>query len=525
MDGTSQMESEANRGNKQQQNADVQARFARLRTELYALLDRDPVAAFAQAEALADSEYGEVTLQSLRAGLYIDGGVSYKDSSLVARGVEIFERLVAEHPRQPHAQYCLANGLIALADLQTYEDRKWYLKTASLRRRAKGLYQYCVEAEADSELRGRAHTNLGNALFRAFRFVEAYDCYSRALTIDPTNTVAAAGAVRILLSYAARGVGEKETLLATADEHLRYARENPERFRELAGERAFAEFAPLLQRSFPEAQRPDFSKATAYQLFVRDHRLALAPTVEGLDLSLMRWDSLELPGIFARPGPHYQVPTVFATFNVLKADYLAARHLAFRALHKPPPESGRYADTLDYACYGVATASLALAQRACVDILDKLAIALRLYLGEAKPDDHATFLNSFFERGTEPRGWKAPIREEIESGNRGVLAIAEMAADVAHEGYLQPKRKLRNASTHRFIILHDISRATALEVNFIERHDTEDFRRHLIETLQLARAALIYFVDAIADREKRTPAEQVVTLDVPDHDWIRGRHR
>jgi hypothetical protein len=138
-------------------------------------------------------------------------------------------------------------------------------------------------------------------------------------------------------------------------------------------------------------------------------------------------------------------------------------------------------------------------------------------LGEAELDDRATFLNSFFEHGTEPRGWKAPIRDEIERGNRGVLAMAEMAADIAHQGYLQPKRKLRNASTHRFIILHDISCATASEVNVIERYDAEDFRRHLTETLQLARAALIYFVDAIAD--------QVITLDVPDHDWIRGRHR
>lgn len=517
------MESEANRDNEQQQNADVQARFARLQAELYALLDCDPAAAFARAEALADTEFSEVTLQGLRAGLYIDGGASRKDSSLVARGVEVFERLVAEHPGNHHFKYCLANGLTALADLQTYEDHKWYLRTASLRQRAKSLYHHCVEADTDEGLRARAQTNLGNTLFKAFRFVEAYDCYSRALAFDPTNTVAAAGAARILLSYAARGIGEKETLLALADEHLRHARENPGRFRELAGERAFAEFASLFQRSFPEAQRPDFSKATAYQRFVRDHRLALVPTVEGLDLSLERWDSLRLPGIFALPGSHYQVPTVFATFNVLKADYLAARHLAFSALHRPPPESGSYADTLDYACYGVATASLTLAQRACVDVLDKLAIALRLYLGEGNPDDRATFLNSFFERGTERREWKTLIRDEIESGNRGVLAMAEMAADIAHEGWLQPKRKLRNASTHRFIILHDISRATASKVNVIERYDAEDFQRHLIETLQLVRAALIYFVDAIADREMRVPAEQVITLDVPDHDWIRGR--
>jgi hypothetical protein len=165
-----------------------------------------------------------------------------------------------------------------------------------------------------------------------------------------------------------------------------------------------------------------------------------------------------------------------------------------------------------------------LAQRACVDILDKLAVALLHYLGETKPDRNATFLNSFFERDANPRTWKTRIREEIDSGNRGVLAIAEMAADVAHAGYLQSKRQLRNASTHRFVILHDISLATTSGADIIERYDADEFRRHLIETLQLVRAALIYFVEATADRENRTPTEYMVTMDVPDHDWIRGRH-
>ncbi len=503
---------------------DFEAQFARLQADLHAHLDRDPAAAIARLDSMDDSEFGKVNLAALRAGCYIEGGMLLKHIGLVSQGVGIFEQLATEYPDKVYFKYNLANGLTALADLDPYEGRSWYLKTSLWRQRAKGLYQCCAEADTDRDLRARAQTNLGNALLKAFRFIEAYDCYSRALEFDSTNTVAAAGAARVLLSYAASGIGDQETLLVAANEHLHYARRNPERFRELAGERAFTEFAPLLQHSFPTLQRADLKKATAYQRFVRDHRLALSPTIEGLDISLKRWDSLRLPGIFEPQGTHYQIPTVFATFNVLKADYLAVRNLAFTALQRPPPESGSYADTLDYACYGVATAGLTLAQRACVDILDKLAVALLHYLGETKPDRNATFLNSFFERDANPRTWKTRIREEIDSGNRGVLAIAEMAADVAHAGYLQSKRQLRNASTHRFVILHDISLATTSGADIIERYDADEFRRHLIETLQLVRAALIYFVEATADRENRTPTEYMATMDVPDHDWIRGRH-
>lgn len=500
-----------------------EARFAHLQDELYALLDRDPDAAIARIDAMDDSGIGKVNLAALRASLYIDGGALLKDLRLLTRGVEVLERLVTEYPSKASFRYNLANGLTAIADLEQYEDRSWYLKTSPWRHRAKSLYQHCTEAGSDRDLRARAQTNLGNALLKAFRFVEAYDCYCRALEFDPTNAIAATGAARVLLSYAAAGIGDEELLLMTANEHLRFVRQNPVRLRELAGEHAFAQLAPLLLRPLTEMKRPDHAKATAYQCFVRDHRLALSPTIEGLDLSLKRSDSLGLPAIFEPPGSHYQIPTVFSTFNVLKADYLAVRHLAFAALQKPPPESGNYADTLDYACYGVATAGLTLAQRTCVDILDKLAVALLHYVGETKPARNATFLNSFFERDAEPRTWKTRIREEIDRGNRGVLAIAEMAADVAHAGYLQSKRRLRNASTHRFVILHDISPATAPDVGIIERYDADEFRRHLIETLQLVRAALIYFVEAVADREKRTPVERVLTMDVPDHDWVRGR--
>lgn len=507
-----------------EQDDNFQTRFAGLQAELYSLLDTDPAAALARLDALDAAEFGKATLLAMRASFFIDAGGLCKDVALVTRGIEIFEHLITQYPDEENFKYNLANGLTAITDIEPYDDRGWYLKTSSLRQRAKTLYQHCADASSERDLQARAQTNLGNALLKAYRFVEAYDCYCRALESDPSNAIAATGAARVLLSYASAGIGDQDSLLIAANEHLRYARQNPHRLRELAGEHALEALTPLLQQPLPELRRPDFSEATPYQRFVRDYRLALSPTIEGFDLSLKRWDSLELPGIFEPAGTLYRIPTVFATFNVLKADYLAVRHLAFTALQDPPPESGSYADTLDYACYGIDTASLSLAQRTCVDVLDKLTVALLHYLGQIKPERNATFLNSFFEPGDAPKQWKARIREEIDCGNRGLLALAEMATDVSHQGYLQPKRQLRNASTHRFIVLHDISLATAPNVDIIDRYDKDEFRQHLIETLQLVRAALIYFVETVSDRERRFPVDNAWALDVPDHDWIRGEN-
>ena len=55
----------------------------------------------------------------------------------------------------------------------------------------------------------------------------------------------------------------------------------------------------------------------------------------------------------------FGVPPIFAMFNMLKADFIASRWLAFIATEEQMTETRYYSDTLDYAKYG-ATQSLLL---------------------------------------------------------------------------------------------------------------------------------------------------------------------
>ena len=59
----------------------------------------------------------------------------------------------------------------------------------------------------------QAFANLGNALIKAYRFVEAYDCYLSRLRNDPSNGVALTGAAKILLRFANEGTGDRDALL------------------------------------------------------------------------------------------------------------------------------------------------------------------------------------------------------------------------------------------------------------------------------------------------------------------------
>ena len=126
------------------------------------------------------------------------------------------------------------------------------------------------------------------------------------------------------------------------------------------------------------------------------HRLALAPTIEGLDLAMPRWDSLRVESISEPIDTEYGVPPLFAMFNVLKSEYLTARFLAYSALSSEIPESGKYSDTLDYACYGIHTSLLTLSQRSCIDLLDKIAVATSEYLGLPGSSNAITFLKRWF---------------------------------------------------------------------------------------------------------------------------------
>jgi len=212
-------------------------------------------------------------------------------------------------------------------------------------------------------------------------------------------------------------------------------------------------------------------------------------------------------------------------FNELKSDFLAARYLAFRTLTTKLPDSGSYADTLDYAVYGIDSSMLLIAQRICMDILDKIAVATSEYF--AIPDsDRTTFATRWFLSGKNGQvlGWDPGFVDHNKVPNTAIIALAELSLDVRHGGALYEKKAYRNSSTHRFMILHDIGCNPSRVSAHIEHCALGEFQTLLIESLQLARAALLYFVEMISIHESRKVSDptKMVPLDVPSHHFIRG---
>ena len=505
------------------------AAFNQEAARLHALMDQDPAQAVTEARALSsDAPVGAVLFTGLKAGVLVDAGSAANDKQAIEDGIALFRGLLAKHPEEGGAHYNLGNGLAALADHEKYTGLDWYLRTSSLRHEARREFQRAVSSPKPGDTVAVALTNLGNSFSRAHRWVEAYDAYLKALSHDPSNSIASTGAAKILLRCIACGIGEKKTLKAVAARHVARAKAHAPRIVELAGAKAEAHLAKLLNWKSSDGIDPDLSKATKYEKFVAHHRLAISPTIEALDCSLVRWDSLRLPGI-SESGVVTGVPAIFAMLNVMKADFVAARYLAFQALTAKMPESGLYADTLDYATYGVTQSMLSLAQRACMDVLDKVAVATTEYFAITTDKGPVYFSNRWFaeRKDGQPRTWHGALRPHIDKGNTALIALAEISLDVNKGGALHQKKAFRHSSTHRFTVLHDIGCTPSRNSIHVEHSGVEEFKSLLIESLQLARAAILYFVEMISINEVKMPkgGGLVMQLDVPSHHSIRGDDR
>lgn len=507
----------------------IERRFYEIDAYLKTLTDSDPHTAIEAARKLtSDDVLDQYNIDALSSGTLIDAGTAAGDIVAVDEGVSILEQLASALPERGDIQYCLANGLSSKADFDATAYPEWYLSTADIRQKARRLYQSSTSNHlTPSSISSQSYTNLGNSLLRAYRLVEAYDCYTRALKYDPTNGIALTGAARILIQLAKTGVmGDSQVLLSVASKHLKKAKENPDGIRELAGEQAYHVLSKFLNTDVSAGELPDLSAANNYQKFVAKHRLALAPTIEGLDLTISRWDSLRIHSITETISAGYGVPPLFAMFNVLKSEFLAARHLAYLATNNILPETGKYFDTLDYARYGIQGSILTLAQRTCLDVLDKVAVAVSEYLKLPGDPTRIYFINRWFENKKErvPLVWQPQIRDAILKGNTALIAISEVSLDIKNGGFLQEKRMLRNSSTHRFTVLHDFGETPSRSSKYVDHYSFDEFVTQLIETLQLARAVLFYFVEMVTINEHLMEDENVFKgqLFVPDHDWVRG---
>lgn len=206
--------------------------------------------------------------------------------------------------------------------------------------------------------------------------------------------------------------------------------------------------------------------------------------------------------------------------NVLKAEFLTVRRLAFNgemmlldSLYQQHREdTGWYADTLGHSLYGEPPAMLILAQRANLDLLDKIAVAANEHFQTGLRPGNITFRNYWFDNSSGAIRQKLPLPVD---GYGAAIALAELSFDIRPEGLYPAAQLLRNAGTHRLVHLTH-REATGLTE---DTHSTVDFLELIDachESLRVARAAYIYLIDLVTEKESDEQKAQLMNLPLPE---------
>lgn len=509
-------------------------RFYEQATYLNTLLNSDPAEAVKQARKinLDTPEPERFNFMCLRAGALVDGGVLTQQQDAIEEGLALYRVL---HSRFPTADitYNLANGLVASTG-NPPRGPNWLdhqERTRELRIEARQCFwKVAQDPDADSALKTQAWTNLANQFSNSYRLGEAHDAWLAALEIDPENGVAASSAARNLLWLYEQG-GCSDLTRVEAIMLAKIARRHQDRVIQYAGAQAaeqIAAFASELEDPPPRSPHTD-----PFIEWIERERLTLAPAIELIDPTLDKLDWLVLPGIREREsGAIGMPPPVFAMFNVLKSDFILARDLAWRALDVNVwPATGRFGDTLDYATYGPDASALILAHRTALDLLDKIAVTANHYFEFGQTPDKVYFGKLWRGNPDKATGVR-PLAEKVERAIRGgagaLYGLVELAEDYdSSAGILRSQKDLRNAGTHRFVVLHDFGDPThSRQAPEIERHRREQFTQEALRALRVARSAIQMLALSISQHEQglsQRTAGFVGSLIVPDHDWIRGR--
>lgn len=519
------------------------SKIAQMIEELTTLADENPSAALARV-----SELGESPAETFAsAAILIDCGGRLENLATVDKGVKTLEALRKHAKPDPGLSYNLANGLQSRARLTYGPSSPFCGQSFEDHFQARILFgQTARSKHAPTDLASQALTNMGTLLQDTSRWIEALDYFRAAQRMYPRNAVAMLKEMTLLQQLAQLFQSEPDTYqsyghLPTITERFRalgvYAEQNFDTFVAFSGNTGVRYLQKQIEIAGSIPPNPQETIEEPYLRFISEYDLALCLYCSSAGYASGLFDVLTIPKITRTFEDEDGVPEIYAMLNVMKADFAFARQVFFEThefdIDTPYLETTTHADTLDYSLYGVRYSALTSAQRIAFDILDKIAVAIACYL--RMPKAHKVSFAGLW--GRQEKGGAFRLHKEIAqclaTGNFGLVALHNIFHDMSNDhsrglGILEAHKSYRNASTHRFTVLHDFGKLERKSPSLaVDHQDITEFERLTLDSLKLARSAIFYFVDTIvfAEATKSWRDDRiVVSMPVPDHGYIRGQY-
>lgn len=388
-------------------------------------------------------------------------------------------------------------------------------------------------------------TNLGNVLNHIGRFIEALQCWDKALGIL-SNFPMAYGNKGIGLFYYGRALfddGHKALFLKAAHGQFKGAMAAAEGLEPGALE-CFQEYVQQIERTLsceflacPYVPRK-FSMGRSrlevkYREWCLENRLFLNPLNDLFLESIAARDVLLLPSIVTKMD---EGPSALGFYNQMKQEFASARFLLFDGLHRQGPHFSdkgvlQY-NTLDYPSYGLSIEKVKASYRISYSLFDKIAFFLNYYLNLSIPEKRVSFRSIWFVDQERKKGLFKDFQKSDNWPLRGLFWLSKdlYETDEGFKNAIEPEARelaeIRNHLEHKYLKVHE-------ELSQKPNQESDDIRRGLIDSLphsvgrgnfeaksihlmKLARAALVYLSLAVHFEEfRREKAREPGTFVAP----------
>lgn len=283
----------------------------------------------------------------------------------------------------------------------------------------------------------------------------------------------------------------------------------------------------------------DTEEETSYRKWCLEHHLFLNPLNDIASGSVAATDVFALPSLTTKTP---DMPPYFSRFNLLKQEYITARHLMYLSQESDVPH---YADkyvavvnTLDYQLYSVRIEYVKLVFRSAYSILDKIAFFLKDYFELQLDEKRVYFRTVWYKDGHKQSGLDSKFSESKNWPLRGLFWLSkdifenslEFKEAIAPDA--QQLLDIRNHLEHKYVALHgslaQLSQKGVASKEGMISLSFEEFYRKTLFILKLSRSAILYLSMAIhVEEERKHHAEGEEKVATPisltnvEHEWKR----
>ncbi len=389
-------------------------------------------------------------------------------------------------------------------------------------------------SEIDTFMRCQILTNLGNILSHIGRFIEAIECWNKALEIDPSFSMAIGNKGYGFLYYALSlyDLGHRNYILKNA-----YSLLKNELDLELVhseAQKSFRKKIKLIGSMLPEKflnKKFNFKKYSLgaskeekeYRKWCLEKILFLNPLNDLGSFSIAAQDIFNLPNITTRidEGPYY-----IGFFNQMKQEYISARYLYYEGINfKKPHFSDKDVylyNTLDYPIYSLGIEKVKVSFRIIYSLFDKIGYFIKDYIN-LKVKRNVCFRTLWYWKENHNNELKEEFKNKENWSLRGLFWLSkDLLSCPDYIKAIDPDAreiaKIRNHLEHKYLKIHDtLWKGQSYNNDFgFNLKDSlafsvyrEEFELKTLKLIKLARAALIYLSLAVHTEEYKRDQEKV----------------